>query len=364
MSYLIKGFFVYSLTFKFTCLIIAFTNYSFKMKISKAIARNILFPGLFALKADKIILAKAVKKGLIVNFHGVTSISGNRFNNRHLDVNDFERLIIYFKKNFEIVPLKELFEIHSKNQKPAKKTIAITFDDGYINNFTQALPILKKYNVPATFYLISKGLQDESYYVWPDIIDLIQKNVKQDIILNSHVFKFPDFFCVELQKSLVDFLKSAGSKRDSYVNELVLSFSYYKEIAKQFPELIELIRNSDFHNYSQEPLIEYGSHTHAHYNLEYLNDEECRFELRESKRIIEEFTGKKVISLAFPDGSYSKRTIEIALAEGYENFVAVEYKFNENNQHNELLSRFTISNSTTPESNMLRLAMQFDKYAF
>ena len=84
----------------------------------------------------------------------------------------------------------------------------------------------------------------------------------------------------------------------------------------------------------------------------------------QSKKIIEAATGKEVISLAFPDGSYSKNTLDIAFSLGYKNLVAVEYKFNENNSVKGLLSRFTISNSTTVESNMLRLAMHYDKYAF
>ncbi|MBL7893953.1 MAG: polysaccharide deacetylase family protein [Bacteroidia bacterium] len=334
------------------------------MSLSKSIARKVIFPFITGVGIDKLFLMKARKKSIIINFHGVTSVIGNRFNNRHFDVSDFEKTLVYLKHNFNIVSLSEIFKNHQSGVAPQKKTVALTFDDGYLNNFTVALPILKKHNIPATFYLISKGLQDDSYYVWPDIVDLIQKNIRKDIILNSYVFKFPGFYCEELDKSLVDFIKSSGYSRDTYINELALAYPYYKTTAKQFPELIELIRKDDFSKYSQEPLIEYGSHTHAHYNLEYLTDEESRFEMGESKRIIVELTGKKVISIAFPDGSYSKRTLELAKEAGYENLVAVEYKFKENNQQSGLLSRFTISNSTTPESNMLRLAMQFDKYAF
>lgn len=334
------------------------------MKVTKSIARNIVFPLIYAIRIDKILLVRAAKKGLIINFHGVTNIKGNRFNNRHLDVDDFEKTIVYFKKNFNIAPLKELFEYHAQNKKFSKKTIALTFDDGYINNFTQALPVLKKHNVPATFYLISKGLKDKSYYVWPDIIDLIQRELKEDIIIDAGKFKYPGFYCETLKLNLIDFLKSAGLKREKYIQELSAKYPFYKEIAQKFPQLIELVREQEFKNYANEPLIEYGSHTHTHYNLEFLPDDECRKELEESKKIIEEVTGKKVVSLAFPDGSYSKKTLEIAFNSGYKNLVAVDYKFNEDNMQKGLLSRFTISNSTTVESNMLRLALQFDKYGF
>lgn len=334
------------------------------MKLIKTIARHIVFPFITGIRVDKLFLSRSTKKSLIINFHGVTDVIGSRFNNRHMDVRDFEKTIIYLKKNFVIVPLPELFSIQAQNKKLDKKTIALTFDDGYINNFTQALPVLKKHNVPATFYLISKGLQETDYYVWPDIVDLIQRELKEDITIDAGTFKFPGFYCEKLNLSIVDFLKSAGTKREKYISELSAKYPFYKKIAKEIPQLIELVRQSEFGKYVNEPLIEYGSHTHTHYNLEHLTDTECKEELMLSKKIIEAATGKEVISLAFPDGSYSKNTPDIAFSLGYKNLVAVEYKINEDNSVKGLLSRFTISNSTTVESNMLRLAMHYDKYAF
>ncbi len=333
------------------------------MSFAKIIARKIVFPVLIGLKADQLLLGGSGKSA-IVNFHGVTDVNGNRFNNRHLDVNEFEKLIIYLKRNYEIVSLKDIFEIHRSGKKTTKRTIALTFDDGYINNFTIALPLLKKHNVPATFYLITKGFTDPEYYVWPDIIDLVQRNLKQDVILDVGTFKYPGFYCDKLKLSLVDFLKSCGSKREKYISELSAKYSFYKVTAKKFPQLIELVRKDEFKKYSDEVLIEYGSHSHTHFNLEYLTATECEAELKESRRIITDLTGKEPISLAFPDGSYSNETIDIGIKAGYLNQVAVTYKFNENNKNPNLLSRYTVSNSTTWQSNAIRLAMDFKKFAF
>ncbi|HWY10748.1 MAG TPA: polysaccharide deacetylase family protein, partial [Bacteroidia bacterium] len=201
------------------------------MSISKTIARKLVFPTLVGLRFDKLWLSGSNGNCVIINFHGVTNVIGNRFNNRHLDVREFNKIIKYLKNNFKIVSLEEIFEIHRSKTKPKQKTVALTFDDGYINNFTQALPVLKKHNVPATFYLISKGLVDDSYYVWPDIIDLVQKNVKENIVLDSGIFKYPGFYCSELKLSLVDFLKSCGSKREKYIQELSDKYPFYKDVA-------------------------------------------------------------------------------------------------------------------------------------
>ncbi len=334
------------------------------MNVTKTITRKIVFPTLVGLRFDKLWLSGSNGNCVIINFHGVTDVIGNRFNNRHLCVNEFNKIIKYLKNNFRIVTLSEIFEIHRSKTKPKQKTVALTFDDGYINNFSQALPVLKKYDVPATFYLISKGLVDDSYYVWPDIIDLVQREVKENIVLDAGTFKYPGFYCSEIKLSLVDFLKSCGAKREKYISELSVQYPFYKDVAEKYPQLIELIRKNEFAKFTNEPLIEYSSHTHTHFNLEYLSRTECETELTESKKIIKELTGKDPISLAFPDGSYSKETLEVALKAGYKNLVAVDYKFNESNKDANLLSRFTISNSTTFESNAFRLALEFKKYAF
>lgn len=65
---------------------------------------------------------------------------------------DFESHLVALKKNFSVVPLQEIFQ--QKNV-PALPLVAITFDDGYQDNFLQAAPILEKYTFPATLFTIS-----------------------------------------------------------------------------------------------------------------------------------------------------------------------------------------------------------------
>lgn len=334
------------------------------MSLTKNISRKIVFPTLLTLGFEKLLLSFKSNKNIIINFHGVTNIKGNRFNNRHIDASEFEKIIIYLNKNYNVVPLKDIFEIYRSKKTTSKRTIALTFDDGYINNFTVALPILKKHNVPATFYLISEGLVNKDFYVWPDVIDLIQKNTKQDLVFSFGTFKFPNFYCEELKLSLVDLMKKSGNKREDYLNEIKTKYPVYLTEAAKFPELIKLITKEEIAAYKNEPMIEYGSHTHLHYNLEHLNEQKCLEEVNRSKQLIEESIGKSIVSLAFPDGSYNATTIANCKKAGYENVTAVSYKLNENNTDPYILSRFTISNSTTFESNILRLVMQYDEFGF
>jgi peptidoglycan/xylan/chitin deacetylase (PgdA/CDA1 family) len=334
------------------------------MSISKSIARSAALPILLSFKLDKYFLKKSKRNCCIINFHGVRKSNEGVFNNRHIPEVEFEKIIAYLKNNYSIVSLKDIFSMHKEKKVVKGKTIALTFDDGYINNFEVALPILKKHNVHATFYLISKGLIDQSFFVWPDLVDIIKRYHKEDIAIDNFNFKYPSFYNEELKLSLLNYLKTYGQKTENLVTELSDKLKYYLNVVKESPELIQLVRKEKLIKYANEPLIEYGSHTHSHFNLEYLENDIAEFELKESKRIIEDIIGKRIISLAFPDGSYVNETIGIALKTGYKNIVAVDYRFKENNTNPNLLSRYTISNSTTFESNMLRLAKDFDKYGF
>jgi len=66
---------------------------------------------------------------------------------------DFEKQMNYlFKKKYNVVSLKKLVE-YIKNRNIPEKTIVLTFDDGYEDNYQFAFPVLKKYKFPATIFL-------------------------------------------------------------------------------------------------------------------------------------------------------------------------------------------------------------------
>ena len=64
--------------------------------------------------------------------------------------NMFERHLKYFKNNgWKFIKMSELQLYENDN-----KVVAITFDDGYLDNYTNAFPLLKKYNACAILYLV------------------------------------------------------------------------------------------------------------------------------------------------------------------------------------------------------------------
>lgn len=334
------------------------------MAIAKKFIRNLVLPGIAVLGLEKLLLASKKKTCLVVNFHGVRSKTQTTINNRHLPVAEFEKTIAYFSKNFNIVPLSALMDMRRSGNLPKQKTIALTFDDGYLNNFETALPILKKYNVPATYYIISKCLQDPQFLAWPDALDLYYHLKGGTVTLNNQTFAAPQFRNAANNMPLADYLKTLGADTVTVVATIVGSKHDTENKRQQLSELLQLVTADQLKQYSTEPLLEIGSHSHAHYCMEYLSDNVALEEFLSSKKLLETCIGKPVSSFAFPDGSYTKRSLELCKEAGYKDICAVNYKHGDDSVNKDLVARFTISNSTTHESNILRMAQEFDKFGF
>lgn len=70
----------------------------------------------------------------------------------------FERQIAAVSEYSEVVPLADLLDRLNQSARPTKPLVAITFDDGYANFHTHALPVLQRYQTPATVFLVTSRI--------------------------------------------------------------------------------------------------------------------------------------------------------------------------------------------------------------
>jgi peptidoglycan/xylan/chitin deacetylase (PgdA/CDA1 family) len=160
----------------------------------------------------------------------------------------FIRQLNYLSNKYSFVSLSSLNRIPSK-----KRLISITFDDGLSSILINALPELKKREIPATVFIPAAIIG--SYPKWE------QKG--QEI--------------------------------------------YYKD---------RILNRDEIKKLSNEG-IEIGSHTLHHTDLKNVLSEVAKKEFNLSKSILEEITGKEVVSFSFPYGSYNDELINLAFDCGY-----------------------------------------------
>ena len=91
----------------------------------------------------------------------------------------FSKLMEYVNQNFEVISLKEINDVKPKSS--SKKKLLITFDDGYLDFKTNALPILNKYNFPVTVNLITDVLKNGDSH-WTQKLSSIIENIEQQAL--------------------------------------------------------------------------------------------------------------------------------------------------------------------------------------
>ena len=90
----------------------------------------------------------------------------------------FERHIEYLSKNSYIVlSLDELVEMKKAGVRPKRKTVIITFDDGYENNYEYAYKTLKKFGYPATIFVPSDNVGQKDFLKLFQIKEMISNRI-------------------------------------------------------------------------------------------------------------------------------------------------------------------------------------------
>ncbi len=285
------------------------------------------------------------KPYIILTYHGLCKSEPSRYNSRFITTKLFEQHLQLFIKHFEIVGIDE---IQKGMEQGEKLKMVLTFDDGYLNNFNLAKPILEKYNVPATFCIT--GILDESPQIlWSDYLDIAAKDFAKSISLEEDLY--------QVRRSLFgifsEYVNSKGEKLKTIAKfkENAFKQGLIKEIAKSFD--VQLQKSSSVYwkqmnrdqikELSRNALFTIASHGYYHNNLGAIEQSFAEYEMTKSKSLLEEITEKEIAILSYPDGSYSKATIDLARNVGYRKQLVVEYNKEKDKEHSDLFERFTIN---------------------
>ena len=248
---------------------------------------------------------------LILTYHRVYDSSANY---EYLGVSRdvFESHIKFVKDNFKVVSMPEgisaLYETESK-----EIYAAINLDDGYMDNYISAFPVLKKYNVPATIFLTTDFIGKSHIFWWDKVFNIVASvkssrpecGIETDridkILINKNEYEIEGF--------IRDMERRYGYE-ENHVPCPMLGWDEIKEMS----------------NFG----IDFEAHTKTHKNLCLLKDREAMEELTGSKKAIEAGLGKKVIGLSYPFGIFDQRIKGLVKEAGFRyaraNFKSFNYK--------------------------------------
>jgi peptidoglycan/xylan/chitin deacetylase (PgdA/CDA1 family) len=125
---------------------------------------------------------------------------------------DLERHLVHLKKiGFRFISLNNIVADIQNFGKEASRTVAVTFDDGWIDNFQFALPILEKHSVPATFFVTTDHFRRDRNDSRKMSVAQLRDLVKAGMTIGGHSRSHPDLSKLSLDDAREEIL---GCKQD------------------------------------------------------------------------------------------------------------------------------------------------------
>ena len=197
------------------------------------------------------------------------------------------------------------FEHHLKERMPFPSgSCLITFDDGWLDNYEVAFPILKTHRIPATVFLPVDYISSDKMFWQEELFMRLSAQHEDDARQHTRAHEIRQFVS-SLKQGNPDAIERELDAARSNTADLDFRGHYNRYLS--WTQVAEMLRNG----------ISFGSHACSHRILCNLSEDEQLRELTESKRILEEKLDRPVTALAYPNGDFDSNVIKHAKAAGY-----------------------------------------------
>lgn len=270
--------------------------------------------------------------GAILMLHRVTASPAKPDGvNRHLTISPFflDAVISDMKRaGYAFVSMDEVVERLKRGGTPPRFA-AITADDAYRDNLTEALPVLESHDAPITIY-VAPGLINGDVDLWWELVE--------DIVIARDRFYLP----TPGGAVAVDCSTSA-KKRDAMVRlhdhltrdvreqeqrSIVRDLARAVGVDPDAPRRDTLMTWDEIRAVSRHPLVTIGAHTLHHYNLRRLSDDDARREIAGAASVLAIETGETPRHMAYPYGyawAVGPREVRLAAEAGFASAVTTRH---------------------------------------
>jgi peptidoglycan/xylan/chitin deacetylase (PgdA/CDA1 family) len=273
---------------------------------------------------------KVQRPAVILLYHRVTNLQQDP---QELAVSpaNYDAHLAHLAAEYNVLDAAQ-FLYHVKNKKPfPERAVFITFDDGYADNYHEALPLHAKHEVPGLFYITTSKL-NTPYELWWDDLERVLLTIdplplKLDVNIAGTAWEYP-----------TDSFNAA--RNTYYALQEVLRFSKPEVIASVMEQLYDwagttatgrpthrLMTWDELKVMSQSPYVTIGCHTHRHPAVGMLSYQEQLEEIGKSKELLEQHLRLPVKHFSYPFGSrkflgskryYNDDSIKASKASGLE----------------------------------------------
>lgn len=249
---------------------------------------------------------------------------------------ELDWLLVELRRDYSIGTLAEQHGRHLREVRGRKPLLAITFDDGQLDNYEYARPVLERHGVRGTFF-VPAGAIDSGAPLWHDRLGfaaMLARDPERGAGLRSLLAERGVLFDVgDAPQRLADWAKGLGPSRRASLLEVLVS-----EAGAGVPPWARMMRWDEVRSLAAEG-HEIGSHSMSHPLLSQCSDDELDFELAESRASIEAETGERCESFCYPGGDFDERAIAGLAAAGYARAATTKWGTNTKGAHRFFLDR-------------------------
>ncbi len=260
---------------------------------------------------------------IILNYHRVGNAADTPFDSGTFSATpeELDSQLVYLKRRFHMATLEEaLSMVNGNRESPRRTSVLITFDDGYLDNYTLAFPILREHGVQGVFFLPTAFVGSGKLPWWDAIAYMIKQSRQKSICLN---YPQPATFDIEndgatrvSMQILHAFIQPAVKEPARFIADLEKAC----ETARPESAGERLFLNWEEAREMQHCGMAFGSHTDTHEVLSKLSREQQRGEVFRSRQILERELDRRIDTLAYPVGQrycFSSDTVEALKQTGY-----------------------------------------------
>lgn len=236
----------------------------------------------------------------------------------------FARHLEHIRRECRPMRLLDLVEASKANSLP-KRAVAITFDDGYVDNFELAYPILGSFGVPATIFVPSDKIDSQREFWWDELERLLLGPEQR-----------PQQLVVSVQGEVREWHLSSEDQRhraheelhrilkplDTSSRETILDELTNWAGSRQGPRRdYRAVTAAELQQLSESEHIDIGAHTISHPSLASLSPEAQSAEVVGGRQKLEAVLGRSADLFAYPYGTasdFSADTVEIVRAAGFQ----------------------------------------------
>ena len=277
-----------------------------------------------------------MSKLYISMYHYTRDLKHSRYPEiKGLDLNLFKQQLDFFEKEFNVVRIEDVIEAVNGGKKLPEKAILLTFDDGYIDNYTVAFPLLMEHGMQGSFFIPGKSFTEnvlldvnKIHFVLASapiegLVKDLEELIKESASDYPEIPSYEELYATYAKDERFDGKDTVFCKRilqkalPEELRNRLTSILFKKYVGLSESDFSrELYMNRDQIRLMKKSGMFIGLHGYDHYWLANLSEEQMHRDVDKALDVMDEFIDKSAWVMNYPYGNHSESVISYIKEKG------------------------------------------------